>query len=137
MPNSINETIRILRNLRGYKQSYMAFKMGISQQDYSHLEKHSKKITVNQIILICEILEVNEDFITQFDSTLFFKQKGREQTNYANIDDLLGDIDRIGQVIGGLKANIIGLLASIHGLNNQVKEQTQTIINLEQELQKK
>ena len=138
MSHSINETIRILRNLRGYKQSYMASKMGVSQQDYSHLEKHGKKITNDQIIIICKILEINEDLITAFEPTLFFKQFQKKKI-VANIhEDLLRVIDeKEDDVTKALKVHIIRLLENIDGLRNQVKEQNETIKDLRQALLKK
>lgn len=137
MLNSINETIRILRTLRQYKQSFMASKLGISQQDYSYLESHGRKITEDQIILICEILEVNQDFIMQFNSTLFFKQIQREETNIVLPEGLLRGIDDKDEVTIALKAHITRLLENIHGLRNQVKEQNETIKDLRQALLKK
>lgn len=142
MPHSINETIRILRSLRGYKQTYMASKMGISQQDYSHLEKHGKKITNDQIILISGILQVSEEFIRLFDPTLFFKQIQQEETNVGipNVGipkDLLSGIDNTDEVVIALKAHIIRLLENIHGLRKQNSELNQTIKALRKALLQK
>ena len=132
MPNSINDTIRILRNLRGYKQSYMASKMSITQQDYSHLEKHGKNITNEQRRLICEILEVEEEFIKQFDADILLKGQGNTQENFITHEFLLSTLENKDEVVMVLKAHIIRLLENIVGLRNQIKEQNETIRELRQ-----
>lgn len=137
MPSSINETIRILRNLRGYKQSFMALKMGITQQDYSHLEKHGKHIADNQITLICEILEVTEESLEQFDPAILLEQIKKKNANINSLEDLLSGIKNKDEVVIALKAFIKRLLENIRGLRNQIKVQNETIKDLRQMLQEK
>lgn len=138
MSNSTNETIRIIRNLRGFKQSYMALKMGVSQQDYSHLEKHGKKITLEQMIIICKILEVNKKFVTQFDSTLFFEQMQQEKLDTVIPDNLLRSIDdKSDKLATTLKAQIKKQQENLNGLRKQNRKLNETIKDLMQLLLEK
>jgi transcriptional regulator with XRE-family HTH domain len=55
----IGEKIRLIRISKGYSQEYMAFMLNISQGTYSKLEKDSIEITIQRLLSIAEILEVN------------------------------------------------------------------------------
>lgn len=131
--NSINEIIRILRNLRGYKQSFMAKKLGISQQDYSHIETRGKKISNEQLISICRILGVHQDFLTEFDPELFFRQMLQGQETGIP-EDLLKELADKGELFIVLKAYIVRMHDNLRGLRNQLKEQNQTIKDLREAL---
>lgn len=55
---SIGKKIRIVRQLKGYSQEYMAMRLGISQNAYSKLERGRIKLKNARVILISEILEI-------------------------------------------------------------------------------
>jgi transcriptional regulator with XRE-family HTH domain len=59
--------IKKLRELRGYSQSYMARKLGISQEQYSYLETKQKSIPGEQVRVIAALLEVDEELLRNFD----------------------------------------------------------------------
>jgi transcriptional regulator with XRE-family HTH domain len=59
--------IKKLRELRGYSQSYMASKLGISQEQYSYLETKQKSIPGEQVRVIAALLEVDEELLRNFD----------------------------------------------------------------------
>ena len=112
--------------------------MGVSQQDYSHLEKHGKNITLEQMIIICKIFEVNKEFITQFDSTLFFEEMQQEKLDTVIPDDLLRSIDDISDELAtALKAQIKRQQENLNGLRKQNRELNGTIKDLMQLLLKK
>lgn len=62
MTNS-TDLIRNLRVLRGYSQSYMARRLGISQQSFSKMERRESVITIERMKVIAQILEVD---VSQF-----------------------------------------------------------------------
>lgn len=64
--------IRKARELNGITQTHMAEKLGISQQQYSLLEKGEAKITKDRIAKIAEVLGTTADKIAEFDESKFF-----------------------------------------------------------------
>jgi transcriptional regulator with XRE-family HTH domain len=56
--NAIASNIRNARIFRNYSQDYVAFKLGISQNAYSKVECGYTKVTVDRLIEIAQILEV-------------------------------------------------------------------------------
>jgi transcriptional regulator with XRE-family HTH domain len=50
--------IRVQRMIKGYSQEYMAFRLNISQNAYSKLERGETELTVRRFYEIIEILEV-------------------------------------------------------------------------------
>lgn len=124
---SINEKIRIIRQIRGYKQSYVAFKLNISQQDYSYLETHAKNLTNEQFSILSEILNVSETFLDQFNPDILLnKMQLKEQENSFSLNTIPNDnkiIELLNEQISLLEKNILGL-------RNQIKEQNETIRDL-------
>ena len=55
---AIISNIRKVREYRNYTQDYLAAKLKISQNAYSKIELGYSKITLNRLIEIAEILEV-------------------------------------------------------------------------------
>ena len=52
-------TISRLRQKENYSQAYMAFRMRISQKQYSYIEAGKSKLKLADILLIAKILEIN------------------------------------------------------------------------------
>ncbi|WP_438946116.1 helix-turn-helix domain-containing protein [Sediminibacterium sp.] len=53
------EKIRLIREMRGYSQEYMAAKLGIAQNTYSNVETNKTKITVEMLEGISKELNVS------------------------------------------------------------------------------
>ncbi len=51
--------IKLHRHLKGYSQSYIAYKLGISQYAYWKVESGETDITLSRLRKIAEILEVD------------------------------------------------------------------------------
>ena len=49
MSQNISETIRLIRESKGYSQEYMASQLNITQQAYSRLEKQPETITLRYL----------------------------------------------------------------------------------------
>jgi transcriptional regulator with XRE-family HTH domain len=62
---SVALNIRKIREYREYTQEYLAMKLGISQNAYSKIELAYTRITLERLIQIAQILEVDSvDLIT-------------------------------------------------------------------------
>ncbi|MBX3101666.1 MAG: helix-turn-helix transcriptional regulator [Bacteroidetes bacterium] len=57
--NAIGNKIRMVRELRGYSQEYMADRMGISQTSYSRLESEATDLTLSRLDQVANVLEIN------------------------------------------------------------------------------
>ncbi len=66
------DRIRKARELNNFTQTHMAKKLGISQQQYSLLEKGETKITKDKIDKIAEVLGTTPEKIAEFDEKKFF-----------------------------------------------------------------
>lgn len=55
----VSDNIRIIRENLGYSQEYIASSLDITQQAYSHIEKHPEKATLKRLKEIANILQVN------------------------------------------------------------------------------
>jgi transcriptional regulator with XRE-family HTH domain len=53
------EKIRIIRELRGYSQEFVANKLGIAQNTYSKIETEQSKLTVKMLNKISDVLGVS------------------------------------------------------------------------------
>ncbi|TLV01070.1 helix-turn-helix domain-containing protein [Dyadobacter luticola] len=56
---SVAQNIRKIREFRDYTQEYLAMKLGISQNAYSKIELAYTRITLERLIQIAQILEVD------------------------------------------------------------------------------
>jgi transcriptional regulator with XRE-family HTH domain len=56
---SVALNIRRIREYRDYTQGYLALKLGISQNAYSKIELAYTRITLERLIQIADILEVD------------------------------------------------------------------------------
>lgn len=65
--------IKKIRQLRGYKQSYMADMLSIEQNTYSKIENGKTALTMERLDAIAKILGVSRVFIESFDANLFIK----------------------------------------------------------------
>lgn len=63
----LGNRIRKIRELANIKQSYMAEKLSISQQQYSALEKGETKVSTERLEKIAELLNVTPEKISKFD----------------------------------------------------------------------
>ena len=64
---NVGSSIRRVREVRRYSQEYMANQLGMSQNNYSRIEKDEVKIDVERLRKIAEILQVDCQSIINFD----------------------------------------------------------------------
>lgn len=55
----MSETIRLIRESKGYSQEFVASKLYITQQAYSRLEKNPESITLQRLRDLAKILDVS------------------------------------------------------------------------------
>lgn len=67
--------IRKARELANYTQEYMASQIGISQQQYSQLEKGETRINQERLQKIANALDTTPEKIADFDERQFFGNK--------------------------------------------------------------
>lgn len=65
--NAVARNIRKIREYRGYPQEYLAMKLGISQNAYSKIELAYTRLTVERLLEITSILEI--DIVTLLNNT--------------------------------------------------------------------
>lgn len=66
------EVIRKLRELRGYKQEYIATKLGITIKAYSKLEHGETKLTLDRLREIARVLKFKPEEVITFREESFF-----------------------------------------------------------------
>jgi transcriptional regulator with XRE-family HTH domain len=76
MKANIGEKIKTFREMRNYSQQYMAEKLGISQPDYSNIEKGAVTLGVDRLFSIAQILGVTVNTILDFDDSKVFNIYG-------------------------------------------------------------
>jgi len=59
VPNKVAERIKSFREKKNYTQTYLAEQLGMSQKAYSKIENGDTKLTVDHLLKISEVLEVN------------------------------------------------------------------------------
>ncbi len=64
---AVATNIRKVREYRGYPQEYLAMKLGISQNAYSKIELAYTRLTVERLLEITSILEI--DIVTLLNNT--------------------------------------------------------------------
>lgn len=58
---NISDILRLSRSQKNYTQEYVAFKLGISQSQYNKIEKGEVQLTVERLVLIASVLELNKE----------------------------------------------------------------------------
>ncbi|MEM9337562.1 MAG: helix-turn-helix domain-containing protein [Bacteroidota bacterium] len=64
--------IKKIRELKNYKQDYMADKLGISQSAYSRYENMETTVSEDMLKQIAEVFELRPEQIKQFDEKVIF-----------------------------------------------------------------
>lgn len=56
---SIGDRIRKVRTIKGYSQQFIADSLAISQSKFNRIENGSSNISVDDLLKVCELLDVN------------------------------------------------------------------------------
>jgi transcriptional regulator with XRE-family HTH domain len=57
-----NKIMRVLREVNGYTQEYIASELGINQNTYSKLECGQTKLTIDRVKKLAELYKVNPEY---------------------------------------------------------------------------
>jgi transcriptional regulator with XRE-family HTH domain len=76
---AIGNKVKKLRELKGYKQEYMAERLGITQQSYSKLESEKTDIPFSRIEQLAEIFEMKPEELVGFDAQYVFNNYGENK----------------------------------------------------------
>lgn len=55
----LGKAMKVVRQLKGYKQEYVSAKTGIPQSMYSKVERGESHLYIDKLIAVCEVLEVS------------------------------------------------------------------------------
>lgn len=106
---SIADNIRIIRENLGYSQEYVATKLDITQQAYSHIEKSPENTTLKRLKEISLVLQVNFVTLLGEDDTYIqqnFHQQGGNAATQMNVTATNSDKEVYERLIFELKEQI-------------------------------
>ena len=81
---AIGNKIKKLRELKGFKQEYIAERLGITQQSYSKLESDKTDVPFSKIEQLAEIFEMKPEDLVAFDEKMVFNVYGQQNFGYYN-----------------------------------------------------
>lgn len=65
---SLGNKIRLIRELKGYKQDYLAEKLGMTQNGYGKIERDETDVAYSRLEKIAEVLEISPADLLNIDS---------------------------------------------------------------------
>lgn len=68
----INKNIRKIREIKGFSQDYVATKLGVSQNNYSKIERGEIQLKKERLEEIAKVLEVKTEDIERFNDSVIF-----------------------------------------------------------------
>ena len=102
----LNKNIKTLREIRNFKQDYMAKMLGISQPAYSKIEQGTVDVSSTMIFKIAKILDVPAKHILEFDTETFLKNSLDSENLHQKMLAVLTDIHSlIAQMVNLLTPN--------------------------------
>ena len=111
----MSETIRIIRESKGYSQEFMASRLKITQQAYSKMEKQPESMTLNRLKDVAHILNV--PFLTLLgEENMYFMQNINQQGGQAATKLILQNQDSStdhNELIQSLQAEVEFLRALV------------------------
>jgi transcriptional regulator with XRE-family HTH domain len=92
MDKKMGQKVRMVRELKGFSQEYMAHSLGMSQRGYSKLERDESKLDWERITQIAKLFEMEPLDLVSFDDNLVFNnctQSGKANNIYNQVPDKL------------------------------------------------
>ncbi|TAF99140.1 MAG: XRE family transcriptional regulator [Cytophagia bacterium] len=115
----IGKNIRKVRELRCLTQEELADKLGLSQNAYSKLERDETEMTLNKLLKIAELLNVNFLDLIGFDENkLFFNQSSHDNSNGV----ILNQINESSFLKEQYESRIVDMQKEINYLRNMLEK---------------
>jgi transcriptional regulator with XRE-family HTH domain len=92
MDKKMGQKVRMVRELKGFSQEYMAHSLGMSQRGYSKLERDESKLDWERITQIAKLFEMEPLDLVSFDDNLIFNhctQSGKFNQFYNQVPEKL------------------------------------------------
>ncbi len=84
------EKIKMIRNLKGFSQEYMAQKLNIHQKTYSNLERSDKEPSAKVLETIAKALGVTSEYIANFSPSYVVNNfNGEFSGNNYNVKEMI------------------------------------------------
>lgn len=109
---TISENIRLLREYQGFSQEYVAQKLNITQQAYSHIEKNPENAPLKRLKEIAQILQVSLITLLGEEDTYIlqnFNQSGGNAATQMNVGNSSIEKEVYDRLVNELKEEIIFL----------------------------
>lgn len=85
-------TLKILREIKGYKQEEIAEVLGISQNTYSRLERAPQNLSVEQAQKLADFYNVDvDDLVSESAPTILFSHNTIESSNNGIVKNVEND----------------------------------------------
>jgi transcriptional regulator with XRE-family HTH domain len=111
MKPNISETIRLIREKKGYSQGFVASKLFFTQQSYSRLERNPENMTLSRLRDLAKILDVS--LLTLLgEEDLYVKQNINQQEGNAATKLVLNETNTTSdqnELLKGMQNEIIFL----------------------------
>lgn len=110
--------IRMVRELRGYSQEYMAEKLGIAQNTYSKIETNHSKLSTDTMQKIAAVLEISPmDILSQQPAIINLQSNQGTQQAFGYIETFISSQKELySQIIDSKDAEIVRLTALVNNL---------------------
>lgn len=96
MLHSTGEKIKVLRNVKGFTQEYMAKNLNLSQKAYSKIENNETEPSPIIIEKIAAIFNVTPEFIQNFSPTIVFNNTfNKEFTGNMYVNQIIQSEEKI------------------------------------------
>ncbi|HRP56844.1 helix-turn-helix transcriptional regulator [Agriterribacter sp.] len=111
-------TLKILREVKGYKQEEIAEMLGISQNTYSRLERNPHSLTAEQVQKLSEFYDVSiENLLSEAPPVITFHESRFENSNNGYFNQVENDYR-----VEGAQSEIKSLKEEIEYLRRQNSE---------------
>lgn len=77
--NSLGHKVKRLREIKGWKQEYMADRLNISQQSYSNIESGKVDVPYSRVEEIAAVFEIKPEELVSFDEKYVLNNYGEIQ----------------------------------------------------------
>lgn len=82
---NVCESIKKIRNMKGFTQQNMADELGMTQRHYGRIENGEVDITLSQLYKICEVLNVDVSVVLNLREPLIMNNINHQENKKSNL----------------------------------------------------